>query len=219
MRVTDLPSVRPTWAPDRPAGDGVPARRLEIAYGARPAHDLLRMEAARFHDVPARTIVLTHECPRCGSDEHGQPRLLATAAVRNPAYVSLSRAGDLSVVAVTDAGPVGVDLEAEGAAGFAGFADVALHPDERATAGTDPTRTWVRKEALLKAYGLGLAVDPGDIRLDHDGLATWDSPHPAPGAVWLRDLDVPGHVVAVAVLPLDDQDVAALSPTVRPART
>jgi hypothetical protein len=35
----------------------------------------------------------------------------------------------------------------------------------------------------------------------------------------LRDLDVPGHVVAVAVLPLDEHDVAALSVTVRPETT
>jgi 4'-phosphopantetheinyl transferase len=120
-------------------------------------------------------------------------------------------------MAITDAGQVGVDVEAEGAADFAGFADVALHPDERAMTPVDPTRVWVRKEALLKAYGLGLAVDPSDIRLDDDGLATWDSPHRPPGPVWLRDLAVPGHVVAVAVLP--DQDVDSLSATVRPDST
>ncbi len=193
--------------------------RLVVAYGALPAHAVLRAEAARFHQVSPAHIVLAHECRRCGSDAHGRPHLVATAAVRHPAYVSLARAGDLSVVAVTDAGPVGVDVEAEGAADFAGFEDVALHPGERATTTADPTRVWVRKEALLKAYGLGLAVDPSDVRLDDDGLAAWDSSHRPPGAVWLRDLAVPGHVMAVAVLPLADQDVTGLSATLRSAST
>jgi len=190
-----------------------------VAYGTVPAQELLRAEAARFHRVSPAHIVLVHECPRCGSDEHGRPRLLATAAVRHPAQVSLARAGDLSVAAITDAGPVGVDVEAEGAAGFAGFEDVALHPGERGSRADDPTRVWVRKEALLKAYGLGLAVDPSDVRLDDDGLATWDSRHRPPGAVWLRDLAVPGHAMAVAVLPDAEQDVAGLSVTMRPAST
>jgi 4'-phosphopantetheinyl transferase len=189
--------------------------RLVVAYGAVPAHDVLRAEAARFHRVSPEQIVLVHECPRCGSHAHGRPRLMATAALRDPAHVSLSRTGDLSVVAITDAGPVGVDVEAQGAADFAGFADVALHPGERDTTTADPTRVWVRKEALLKAHGLGLAVDPTDVGLDDGGLVAWDSRHPQPDAVWLRDLAVPGHVVAVAVLP--ERDVAALSATVRPA--
>ena len=193
--------------------------RLVVAYGALPAHALLRAEAARFHQVSPGRIVVVHECLRCGSDAHGRPRLLATAAVRHPAHVSLARAGDLSVAAITDVGPVGVDVEAEGAADFAGFEDVALHRDERAHAADDPARVWVRKEALLKAHGLGLAVDPRDVRLGDDGLESWDSPHPPPRTVWLRDLAVPGHVIAVAVLAHADQDVAGMSATLRPAQT
>ena len=201
----------------RPASASAP--RLVVAYGTSPAHALLRTEAARFHGVSPNQIVVVHACPRCGSDNHGQPRLVPTATVRRPASVSLGRAGDMSVVAITDAGPVGVDVEIEGAAEFAGFDDVVLHPGERAAAPADRTRVWVRKEALLKAYGLGLVVDPADVRLDDDGLVTWDSPHRPPSAAWLRDVVVPGHVVTVAVLPLVDGDVGGLSVTVRPATT
>lgn len=187
-------------------------RRLVVAYGPLPAHDLLRTEAARFHRVPPDRIVLVHRCRRCGSDTHGLPLLLPTAAVRDPAHVSLARAGDLSVVALTDAGPVGVDVEPDGAADFPAFDDVARHPDER---GTDATVVWVRTEALLKAHGLGLAVDPRDIGIDADGSVTWDSPHAPPGPAWLRDLGLPGHVGAVVVLA--DHDVADMSVTVGPA--
>lgn len=194
-----------------------PAPRLVVAYGALPAHDLLRAEVARFHHVPSTSIVLGHECRRCGGDTHGRPFLFPTKAIRHPAHVSLTRAGGLSVVAVTDAGPVGVDVEADGAAGFAGFEDVGLHAAERRPAALDPTRVWVRKEAVLKAYGIGLAVDPRDVRLDGDRLAAWDADLRPPEAVWLRDLAVPGHAAAVAVLPGSDRDVAGLSVTLRPA--
>ena len=193
------------------------APRLVVVHGAMPAYDLLRVEAASFHGVPADHVVLVHRCPRCGSDTHGRPHLLATAALRHPAHVSVARAGDLSVVAVTDAGPVGVDVEPEGAADFSGFEGVALHPGERAGARTDATRVWVRKEALLKAQGLGLAVDPRDVRLDEHGLVAWASHHDPPGTTWLRDVAVPGHVAAVAVLPPAGQDLADLSVTVGPA--
>ena len=190
--------------------------RLVVAYGESPAHELLRAEAARFHEVPIEAVVVVHECPRCGSDAHGRPRLLPTAAVRHPGHVSLARAGDLSVVALTDVGPVGVDVEAVDAAGFPGFDDVALHPDEHASSAEDRTRLWVRKEALLKAYGLGLAVDPREVLVDDDGRVTWSSPRRAPGAVRLLDVAVRGQVVAVAVL--TDMSLEGLSVTLRPAR-
>jgi 4'-phosphopantetheinyl transferase len=177
--------------------------RVAVAHGRVAARDLLVAEVARFLDVPPGVVVLAHECRRCGSDEHGRPRVLPTAAVRRPPHVSLSRAGSLSLVAVSDAGPVGVDVETHGAADVPGL-DVMLHPDERSLARVDPTRTWVRTEALLKAYGLGLAVDPADVRIDGRGLVSWSSPHPAPGMVLLRDVDVPGHVAAVVLIPHGD---------------
>ena len=188
--------------------------RVVVAYGIGSAHDLLRAEAARLHHVAVERIVLGHECDRCGSDDHGRPRLLPTASVRHPAHVSLARAGDLSVVALTAAGPVGIDVEATDAAGFTGFDDVALHADESVRTAAERTRLWVRKEALLKAYGLGLAVDPRDVLID-DGTVTWDSPLRPPGTVRLLDVDVPGHVSAVAVV--TDAGPGGLSVTVRAA--
>ncbi len=175
--------------------------RLVVVHGHVPADELLRGEVARFHGVPVQVIEIARTCPRCGSSDHGRPRVRATDALPRPASVSLSRAGRFSVVAVTDAGPVGVDVEAPGAADFPGFDGVALHPEESLAVTTSSTQVWTRKEALLKACGLGLAVDPATFRLDSDGVAAWASSAPAPGPVWWRDLALPDHVGAVAVLP------------------
>jgi len=75
---------------------------------------------------------LHHTCPRCGSVEHGRPYVDA------PVELSIAHARALTVVAVSEAGPVGVDVE--------------VHADPG----------WVSKEAVGKAYGTGLRVeDPG----------------------------------------------------------
>ena len=73
---------------------------------------------------------LHHSCPFCGSVEHGRPYV--DAAV----HVSVAHAGDLTAVAVSTAGPVGVDLEVD--------ADV----------------DWVRREAVGKALGVGIVGAP-----------------------------------------------------------
>jgi 4'-phosphopantetheinyl transferase len=77
------------------------------------------------------------------------------------------------VVAATEAGPVGVDVERTAAVDFAGFDAVALTAVERdRIAALDPAKrslaramAWVRKEALLKATGSGLMVEPGQVEL------------------------------------------------------
>src|SRR5690606_690333 len=79
---------------------------------------------------------------------------------------SLSHADGAVAVAVARHGPVGVDIEAAArAAQMDEIADAVLHPSERAAmaALSAPDRAlallalWVRKEALLKAAGIGLA--------------------------------------------------------------
>jgi phosphopantetheinyl transferase len=69
-----------------------------------------------------------HACPRCGSVEHGRPYVDA------PVDISVAHAAGLTVVAVSTAGPVGVDTE-------------------RAE---DSQPGWVRREAVAKALGTGL---------------------------------------------------------------
>ena len=123
-------------------------------------------------------------------------------------HLSLSRAPGLVVAAVSTAGPVGVDVEPAGGARFPGFEEVAAHPREDSR---DPTVSWVRKEAVLKATGWGLAIDPRGVRID-DGprLVAWDERLPAPERCWLADLPVTeGYVGAVAVIRPADAPGAA----------
>jgi 4'-phosphopantetheinyl transferase len=89
---------------------------------------------------------------------------------------------------------LGVDVESVAAFRAPGIAEVLLHPGERASAPRDLATTWVRKEALLKAAGCGLATDPRSVQVSGARLAPqvlrW--PPGTPGCVptWLLDLDL-----------------------------
>lgn len=151
-------------------------------------------------------------CPRCGGP-HGRP--VVVPGLMMP-HVSLAAAGPLVAVAVTDAGPVGVDVERVLRAGSPGFLDVALHPDEDLPDGPEAAaRLWVRKEAVLKAAGVGLLVDPADVLLsapeEPARLLDWPRrpagvdraylPLPRPADVLLADVEAPaGYAAAVAVV-------------------
>jgi 4'-phosphopantetheinyl transferase len=148
------------------------------------ARVLLRAAVAEVTGRDLRDVVLRQTCKRCGGP-HG--RLEAAVGARR-VEVSLSHAGALAVVAVGSR-PVGVDVEP------------LLGPGGPAV-GDDELRTWVRTEAVLKATGHGLEVDPAHLRLSAPAtpprLVTWQGPGRRP-RMRLADLDLaPGHVAAVA---------------------
>ncbi len=174
------------------------------AAGAAPATALLREEVAHFAGIALEDVRLTRACARCGSSEHGRPVVLATdTAVRLP-FVSLSRARELVVVAVSGQGPVGVDVERLDATRFAGFDDVALHRYEIAPTIEARAATWVRKESLLKATGDALHIDPRLVRLSDPDLppelVEWSAANPPEARPWMQDLDLDGHAACVTVL-------------------
>ena len=159
--------------------------------------DLLVAEAS---GVLGRPVFIEHRCRRCGADDHGQPLLVGASGL----HASVARADGLNLVAFTEAGPIGVDIERVDAAGFEGFPQAAMHPDERAFTTVDRTRLWVRKEAVLKATGHGLGVDPRRVRMSEPrqppALIHWGAADD-PGEVWLADVPVTdGWLAAVAVI-------------------
>lgn len=146
----------------------------------------------------------TGEVP-LGRDAKGCPRLRDDLL-----FTSLSHAGQRVAIAVAAAGPVGIDIEPAGRAPeMPELADRVAHPDEwRALAQLAPDALgeallamWVRKEALLKAAGIGLELEM-DRFVAPPGVAL-----PLPGdtfpgrSVELRALHQPGWACAVAVPP------------------
>lgn len=140
-----------------------------------------------------------------GRDAKGCPRLRGDRL-----FTSLSHAGQRVAIAITGAGPVGIDIEpAERAREMPELAQRVAHPDElRELSNLAPgalgealLAMWVRKEALLKAAGIGL-------ELEMDGfVAPWDVVLPLPGdtfrgrTVELRAFHDAGWACAVATPP------------------
>lgn len=186
-------------------------------------HALLRLLTAQWMAVAPERIRVTASCPWCGSVRHGRPGIAEVAGAPRPPHVSIAHAADRVAVALSDAGPVGVDLEQESATAFAGFEDVALAAAERAALACAPAgltaaaraRVWVRKEAALKATGLGLAVPLPSLTVTTGATAarvlSWRGREDLASSLALQDFWVGGgYAACVAVQPFP---VAEAAPT------
>lgn len=152
----------------------------------RAARSFLAQVAA---EVLGHDVVVTRRCRRCGSSDHGRPEVEDQPDVG----LSLARTGGHAVVAVAVGAGVGIDVERLDA-DVDRLADVALGPHDVPTVdGHDVLRTWTRKEAVLKAVGVGLLVDPADVGVSagavHPRVVAWSSKVVAdPRPVTLLDL-------------------------------
>jgi len=169
-------------------------RRADHArYVAR--HALLRLLVAESLGHNPAQVILRRWCAVCETTrDHGQLLVerpmddYGTAGGR-PLHVSIASTGNVAMAALSADGPVGVDVESIGGVRFAGFDGVALHPMERRALNDIPESDrararatwWVRKEALVKATGRGLSIDPRTMAFSCPGvpcrLLVWsDSP-------------------------------------------
>ena len=142
---------------------------------ARLSRGLLRLVLARYLDVPPAEVDVVRSCPHC-ERPHGRPRLGRRHATEiGTIEFSVTHGGDLLVLAFADGGSVGVDVEPVGAPVDlrAELIDFTLTAAERErlleVPAPERTRTflrhWTGKEAILKALGTGLDVEPQAVTL------------------------------------------------------
>ncbi|MFV2197752.1 4'-phosphopantetheinyl transferase family protein [Nocardiopsis sp. LOL_012] len=194
---------------------------------------MARLALARAADCPPEKVSFDLVCRSCedkartgaepgGREPHGKP------VPSGPALgweISVSHSGEWVVLALTEGVPVGVDVErVSDARDLDGLADYTLAESERAVWRALPPaeRTgaffgyWARKEALLKATGLGLSGGLRRVSVSppHEAarLVEWTGGG-GPGAVWLTDLDrEEDYRSALAVLTGGEVEVSVRSP-------
>lgn len=172
-------------------------RRSVDAAAYATGRILVRAVATRESGVPEHRVEIGVR--PSGHREHGRPWLRGL-----PGSFSISHSGGVVALARWRAGDVGIDVEDS----IVSAVD-ALHGylprAEAPTAGWDEAslhRDWVRREAVLKAVGVGLRASPEDLLLGPaDGppvvLRTAGALPPA-RRLHLHDLDIVGRPGALA---------------------
>jgi 4'-phosphopantetheinyl transferase len=164
--------------------------------------------------LPDPATRITNECDRCGQP-HGRVRVH-----RAGLHASVAYAGDLAIACVADAADlasVGIDAEPEhdGRRDRLGMTGL-VRPGELTT-----VRDWTRIEAVLKADGRGLRVDPSAVRVSEpreDGAGAWSATIDGSDRVF-RGIPVagpPGIVLSLAVQPLSAEAQAAAADRATP---
>ena len=182
-------------------------------------HALVRRLLGELLEREPASLSFARRCTTCRSELHGKPSLVDVPGW----HFSLSYTNSLAVVVAAEGTEVGVDTEDLTDADFEGFAGATLSRDEvgafSSLSGRDlliaRARVWARKEAVLKATGHGLVVDPSEVLVSgpHDppALVAWQADEPAPPAVALADLDLTTarHRAAVAALTESPLEIAS----------
>lgn len=219
---TALPS--PNWPASSPAQVSVAlfevsdwAPWLADATGLLDAADLARVQRQRnAHHREELTLAYALHRLLLGArmgvdavvvplsrDALGCPRLKDA-----PFHTSLSHSGGWVAAAVTGAGPVGVDIEPESRSPvMAEIAGRVCHPDEvAALTGLAPEQynhallaLWVRKEAFLKAAGVGMAREMDTFQAPDDSLQALCQAEP--GLTHLQMLPQESPVVGAVAAP------------------
>ncbi|UGY93422.1 4'-phosphopantetheinyl transferase family protein [Streptomyces gobiensis] len=149
------------------------AERLRAARIRLPQHAgefvscraaVRRILASLLGVAPTELRLGRRPCPGCGSADHGPPTVVAPEC---DWWISIAHSSGAGLLAVADA-PVGVDLERSRKIPVAELSSVALSPTETARLRALPReldrtraflRSWTRKEAVLKAAGVGITTD------------------------------------------------------------
>ncbi len=194
------------WLPDASElldeAERARAQRMKRAHDADTralAYALHRLFLGELQGVPPGEVALWR-------DPNGRPM------VGDGTWcTSLSHADGVVALAASRGGEVGIDVEpADRAAGMAAIAEEVWHPAEfagmeratRAERGRALLETWVRKEAYLKASGVGLLAPMAQFALPESMVLPLlhDGERPALVRTGLLEL-LPGYVVALCAAP------------------
>ena len=122
---------------------------------------------------------------------------------------SLSHGGSLAVLVVSNA-PVGADAERLDRTADAAHLERLLTQEEarwlRETPDARFSALWTRKEAVMKAVGLGLRLAPSAIDVLADTVCAADL------TLHLQTLELCGHVVSIASVADETPEVISFSP-------
>ena len=160
--------------------------RFVVSRGA------LRLVLGGLTGSPPARLRFARRCGWCGGTDHGKPHLLGHSGLD----FSISHSGGLALIAVARGRRLGADVEhVRQGTDVLAIARGSLSPRERRTIesqGSDEARRnaffrcWTRKEAYLKARGVGLA---GGLDTDPEHTGGWQ----------VRSLRTPpAYVAAVA---------------------
>ena len=142
---------------------------------------------------------------------HGGRPELAWPGGAPPVRFNLTHTSGLFAVSLTRSEACGVDAERLCNVLDDALLDLVLTPSERARIGdlarnaaiAEFYKLWTRKEAVLKALGVGLKVDPRCVSVNEDGPVYVNDPAVGPHArtrCWIRTFHpTPEHVVSVAI--------------------
>lgn len=180
-------------------------RRLAVV-----AHGLLRRRVSELLGVQPAELDVRRRCATCGATDHGKPEIAPVPGAPTPPAVNLAHSGTVAVVALSAAGPVGVDVEAQRPnMDWASHHSHVFSDAEWAAAegAADPQSArlaaWTRKEAAAKATGHGVAVGLERVGIaEAPGDGGWHAVTLPDGLGPVRVCDVElqaGHAAAVAV--------------------
>jgi 4'-phosphopantetheinyl transferase len=166
------------------------ARHGRSGYGA--GRVALRLLLGAELDVAPERVSLVRRCAACGGAGHGKPALAAAGS--GEIGFSIATSGGVTLIAVVRRGEVGVDLERVPPPGALAwprpcFSDLEREQLSRLAPRRRPeatVRSWVRKEAVAKCIGQGLAMALRTVEVSGAGSG-WRLPDPS---VSVADLEL-----------------------------
>lgn len=204
-------------------------REMQRALRFHGAHAFARYTALRvaaryavshYADCSPDTVRIGQDrCPRCSSPDHGPP---VVRGAGEGITLSLSRSGEIGVVAVATGAAIGVDVEQQGLADSAKLVRHVTTWREEQYVNAQPgaarerafLRCWTRKEAVGKASGVGIVFDLARLHVHPDatGESVVRACDDVGGTYRVFDVAAPaGYLAAAAVRVWPDSSIDAES--------